>query len=328
MLRFLAVVAVLGLLAACSSGSGSADAGGGLDGAQWERAAPEPGQVPDTDTDQRHVIVTGWMTLSVRNATTAADETVRIVEDAGGRVDARSQQTVSGSPAAEVFLRVRIPSDRLTETLRALEDVGEVQELSTDSEDVTLQVTDLDARIEALEVSIARLQGLMADATSTADLLAAESALSERQAELDSLRAQRTVLGEQVDLATIHITLRAPSATPAPVPGGFWGGVVQGWSSLVTAFNRTVVVLGVLLPWAVVGGIVAGIVLIVRRARPNRPDRPRRHPVTGPVPQYPARPSATTPQQGSPGVSHPGPPQPGAPQAPPPGQPPSGGPTG
>ena len=131
-------------------------------------------------------------------------------------------------------------------------------------------MTDLDARIRALEVSIARLQELMGAATSTADLLEAERALTERQSDLDSLRAQRTYLGEQVALGTISLSLLSREAAPSPEPGGFWGGVVRGWTALVTTLNTAIEVLGALVPWALFAALVAGLVLLVVRIRRRR----------------------------------------------------------
>ncbi|MFM8893961.1 MAG: DUF4349 domain-containing protein, partial [Actinomycetales bacterium] len=51
--------------------------------------------------------------------------------------------------------------------------------------------------------SITRLQTLIDQATTTADLIEAEVALSDRQAELDSLRAQRAYLADQVGMSTL-----------------------------------------------------------------------------------------------------------------------------
>ncbi len=320
LIRSLVVLAVVGGLAACSQGG--SDSGGSLgvdvesaprDGVVADEAAPESGE---STTDDRQVIVTGSLTLTVEDALTAADEAQRIVEDAGGRVDAYSQQDPYEDIPVSVYLTVRIPSEDLTATLDELETLGEVEDLALNRQDVTLQMTDLDARIESLEISIERLQGLMAEATTTADLLAAEAALTQRQAELDSLVAQQTYLSEQVDLATISLSLLPEAVAPEPAPEGFWGGVQKGWSALVNAFNALVVVLGALLPWAILGGVIAGVVLLIRRLVPRKPKPPRPAP-PGPAPFTPL----SGPQQYGPpqqqGQPYPGPQQRG-PQQPPP----------
>ena len=85
-----------------------------------------------------------------------------------------------------------------------------------------------------------RLLAMLAEAKRTEDLISLERTLQERQGELDSLRSQRTVLGNRVALATIELTL---TSDPPPVkvgPGGFWPG--SSWcSTRSTALARSVI---------------------------------------------------------------------------------------
>lgn len=281
--RTAAVLGLVGVLAACSSaGTAGSDAGYApevsVEDAPRDSAA---GTGTDAAAD-RQVVVTGSMTVVTDDPLAAADEATDVVESAGGRVDSRSEAAGDETSLPSASLVVRIPADRLTETLERLGEIGVVEDLALDRQDVTLQVTDLDARIGALQASIDRLQALISQATTTADLLEAENALTARQAELDSLTAQRAYLAEQVDLSTISISLLPEEAAPAPAPGGFWGGVTAGWNALVTAFNAVVVLLGMLLPWLLVAGVVTGVVLLVRRLVPHKPRPPR--PPAGPWP--------------------------------------------
>lgn len=298
-IRAATILALLGGMAACS-GSGS-DSGVSVDsdggGPVSDEAAPG-GDASVEDSD-REVIVTGSLSLRVDDALEAADEAARIVREAGGRVDDRSEQVPVDETPASAYLTVRIPADDLDDALEDLRTLGEVRELSLNRQDVTLQFTDLEARIQALEISVTRLEGLMSEAGSITELLAAEAALAERQAELDSLTAQRTYLGEQVALSTIYLSLLPKASTPAPAPGGFWGGVQTGWSALVTFFNQVLVVLGVLVPWILLAGVVLVIVWVIRRSLPKKP----RPPVAAQPPRF-----AQPPYPGGPGV-------PGAPGA-------------
>ena len=137
--------------------------------------------------------------------------------------------------------------------------------MSVSRSDVTTKTVDLDARISALQTSVARLQALMDDAASTADLLAAEKALSERQANLESLQSQRALLADQVELSTLTVHLQPIGVAPAGGPDGFLEGLSTGWKALVSALGAAVVVLGVLLPWLAVAGLVAAAVLVSLR---------------------------------------------------------------
>src|SRR5699024_9813240 len=116
---------------------------------------------------------------------------------------------------------LRVPADELEQLMKDIEGSGEVVERSQNAEDVTDAVRDLDARISALEVSTERLEDIMGEADSAADLLEAEKALSERQGELESLVAQRDDLEDQVSMSTLEVELRETDS------GGDRGGFAE-----------------------------------------------------------------------------------------------------
>lgn len=299
LLRIVPVLLLVLALAACGAGGGSDELvdGGGDDLAGEGERGPAAGDDADSGADDgRQVVTTGSLTVAVDDPLSAADEATRIAAAVGGRVDHRSERPeVEGTPAS-ASLTLRVPADRVADVLDDLEALGEPRDLALERQDVTLTVRDLDARIQALEVSIARLADLMGAATSTGDLLEAEAALTERQAELDSLQSQRTYLGEQVALATIRLSLVSRETAPSPAPGGFWGGLVSGWTALVNTLNRAIEVVGALVPWAIFGALVVAVVLLVRRLRPRRPGPPGTSAATSAA------------QAGPPPRQHPGPP--------------------
>lgn len=231
-------------------------------------AAPEAPPPPPTDatTVAPDIITTGSLSIVVAEPSQAADRLALAVKDAGGRVDSRSEQSGPSSPTVELVLR--IPPDKVDTVLDDAKDVGEVESMSISHTDVTAQRVDLDARIKALQTSVNRLLQLMDRAGDVADLLAAESSLTQRQAELDSLNAQRAQLGDQIGYATISVSI---SAEPTVTPGGFTGAVGHGWQSLVSAVHGVVLAIGFLLPWIPVAAVVAlAAVVVVRRHRKAR----------------------------------------------------------
>ena len=141
--------------------------------------------------------------------------------------------------------------------------------------DVTQQQQDLDGRIEALTASVDRLQQLLAEATTIADLIAIESELTTRQAELDSLTQQRDWLVDQVDFSTITVDLVTEDVAPDPQPDDFWSGLVAGWNALVAFASWLGVAVGVMLPWLLVAlvttAVIVAIVLLATRRRRGAP---------------------------------------------------------
>ncbi|WP_286278170.1 DUF4349 domain-containing protein [Naasia aerilata] len=285
-LRLAAVAAVVLALAGCTSGSGGSDSGssgGGIavDGGKAPDGGvasgggqPVVGEAPES-ADGRDVVVTGYLSMVADDPLRAADRARGVIEQAGGRLDGITKEPKSEYQDASSQLIARIPSERLDDTLDDVEALGSVQSLSTSANDVTQQTTDLDARITSLQSSVDRLRQLIGSATTTADLIAIETALSEREANLESLTAQRDYLADQVDYATMTIAFTTPAGAPDAPPTDFWGAVVAGFSALLSALGWTLIAIGAALPWLVFLALLGALaLLIIRLVRRNRRPKP------------------------------------------------------
>lgn len=273
-----AVLLSLGLLTGCAMSSDSATpepAGGAapVDEAQQEQAQDPAANNPTVD--DRALVTTGEMGITtgdVSSTTSTAEEVVSTLE---GRIDSRSEQAGNRTTTD---LTIRVPADDYEALIDELRTIGTVEYVSTDVEDVTMETVDLEARIASLEASVDSLRGMLAQATSVTDMLEVESTLSEREAELQSLRAQQTALADQVAMSTLHLTISNDElVNPTPDDeGGFLGGLQAGWNTLVGFFNGLITVIGFLLPGLVVLAIMAAIIFFVIRAivRSRRSGRP------------------------------------------------------
>ncbi|MDG4664068.1 DUF4349 domain-containing protein [Mycobacterium sp. 236(2023)] len=299
-------IATLGIMTGCAGQAPSsnesaatevATPGGATD--SFVGAAPEfgPPQAPPPVEEKRDVVKTASMTVTVPDPSEAADEAAVIVERSDGRVDSRTEDAGSGTGRAVTSVVLRVPVAKLDEVMRELKELGVVETASTTSEDVTAQRVDLDARIEALRTSVDRLLGIMRDARDPEALITAEDALSERQAELDSLRAQREALGDRVSYSTVDVTFYA-EVVGGPAPEeyvGFLGQVRRGWDGLVAVTGGAILILGLMLPWlgvvVVLGAIVYGIVRVSQarsaaapHAEVTPPVEPEQQPSSEPEP--------------------------------------------
>ena len=213
------------------------------------------------------VITTGYLSLIVDDPSVSADEVSQLVLDAGGRIASRSDYSPTdyGSPSS--YLELRVPYDSVETTLAAISDRGIVQESSLNSVDVSLQKVDLDARLEVLNTGITRLQALLEEAATTADVVTIESALTERQSERDSLQSQRDYLSDQTLFATISVNLYTPLDAAPRNQDGFLDGLVRGLESIVSFGAGLIVWAGILLPWLGVLALVVAAIAITRRVR-------------------------------------------------------------
>lgn len=208
-------------------------------------------------TMEKSIITSGTMALDVSDVAKSTSDLRLIVAEAQGQVDQDSETVNPDEPADRIAdLTIRVPADSFTTVLERIEGLGVVTSRSISRSDVTIQVVDVEARIKAIESSIVRLQSLIDQATSTADLIEAENALTARQAELDSLRAQQAYLADQVGMSTLQVSLR--------------------WEESAGSSNDAIVLLVVGLILGIGIGLLAWLItaLIRRSLRPARPGAP------------------------------------------------------
>lgn len=277
--RFALAAALLGavVLAGCSAGDNAAsseysDDSDGAYAEDYDEAgyeAPGYDEVGSSvaDAGARMVVQTGWISITSSDPVAAADSVVAKVLAAGGRTDSRSVIAASEYQSPSATLMIRVPSAQVDDVLGKIAEEGELVQSEISAEDVTLSAQDLDARIEAKELSVERLSDLLAQATTNEDIISAEQTLTDRQAELEQLRAERAWLAEQVSLSTVTVEIRVPEEAEAPPNYGFGAGLANGWATMVTAATMALAIIGFVLPWLVVIGTGAAIVMLTVRRR-------------------------------------------------------------
>jgi glycine cleavage system regulatory protein len=248
-----------------SAGSASDSGGSAAPGEALAGGGEEAGAAA-----AREIVTTGSATVVADDPAAAATRLARLVEEAGGRVERRSETAATADSPGSASMTVRLPADRMTGAVEALGTLGTVEHVDVQSTDVTGEGQDLDARIAALTTSTDRLRELMSTAGSTEDLLQVEQELSDRQADLDALTAQRQRLSDQVAMSTLDVEIVPEPVAAAQSRGGFLGGLAAGWGALVTTVQTVVLVLGALLPWlALAGAGYLGYRWLRRRTRPS-----------------------------------------------------------
>ena len=261
---------------AVDSADATADGSGGAVAPRDERGVKGADAPIATLDETREIIVTAEMTLRVEDTKESADDIAALAQEYGGFVESASLglDPDAGDIAPEQpreqgsgWISIRVPAGDLEEVMAAVGDDGEVLSSSISRDDVTSAAVDLRARIESARTSVQRLTELLAQSGSVADLIAAESALSERQAQLESYEQQLKQLDEQVALSTISIRMTEQATATAAEPAGFGDGLLAGWNGLVASLNGLVIAVGFLLPWLGIAAIVLLAVWLIRRRR-------------------------------------------------------------
>lgn len=263
--------AARGGVASGSSGAGSSGASApAADGASFVTDALDapPGQTG------RSFISSASMTVRTDDVAAAKVQAVTLTETAGGGLF--GEQTTFAEKANAV-LTLKVPPAKFRPLLDDLARLGSLQSQEVKTDDVTSQVIDLDARIQAAEASLGRTQALLGQATNLNDIANLEREVSRRQADLESLRGQRKTLADRVDLATVVLTLTGDTPTPAIAeakqapppaePPTFSDGLARGTDVASTVGSWLLALIGALLPFAPVVLVIVGLVALGRRRR-------------------------------------------------------------
>ncbi|MBM3683608.1 MAG: DUF4349 domain-containing protein [Actinobacteria bacterium] len=277
-------IGILVLGAVVAVGCGSDDSGGPVNGgalggpAPLERSLPATVGSADTvvtpgsiDLDAgRSLVVRGSATVLVDDVEDAVEVVRRVADAAGAELVASDVALEGDRPTARLTYRV-LP-DRYRDLVASFAGIGKLLAEESSVDDVTGTVVDLDARIEATEISVERLRDLLARTADVAALTAVEAELATREADLAALRAARSALGNLVDRATLTVVLTAtdPATSLEEPPAGFVDGVRAGWDVVVAIGRAIAVVAGFGAPVAPFAVVLVVVVRLLRWRRRRR----------------------------------------------------------
>lgn len=232
-------------------------------------AAASDSGVARTGAMQRAVISKGNVALRAGDVGQARFDVGKVVDKYGGEIAEENTETDREGVVQHSHLVVRVPADDFAAALDELKGIGTLINASSKSTDVTTQVIDVDVRVRAQRRSIERIQQLLARAKSIADIVAIETQLTQREAELQSLEQQQAHLADQTSMSTITVSLeRTDSAREEDDDTGFLAGLAAGWRALAAFGVGVATVAGALLPWLVLLGLLGTpALLLVRRLR-------------------------------------------------------------
>jgi hypothetical protein len=298
----LATITMTAVLAACSSsdsgggsdadsstssydsesGASSGDLGTaespstGRDAAGSDDSTSSSAGGPSTPQMERAVVSTGTVSLSSTDVTKTRQDVQRIVDAQGGDITEEDTRTDEEGGASYSRFVIRVPSNRFSTAMAALQQVDGLVAAGRGSDDVSTEVIDTAARVRAQESSLERVELLLAESTSLKDLIWIESQLTTRQAELDSLKSQQSWLTDQTSLSTITVDITQkqagevvePTKKKDEEPAGFLDGLSGGMKALGGTFAAIGLIVGALLPFAAVALVIGlPVWLVVRRRR-------------------------------------------------------------
>jgi hypothetical protein len=185
----------------------------------------------------------------------------------------------SGDQTGFGTLTLSVPADKLDTALDQIsKQVGTVLRRTTSSQDVTAQYVDTESRLKTMRASVERVRALMTQAKDIGQVVALESELSRRQADLESLESQLGALKNSVERSTLTVSLTTPASAPE-TSNGFLDGLRSGWDAFTASASGLLTAIGAVLPFAAFVALIGAAVLwLLRRRRADQP------PATPPAP--------------------------------------------
>ena len=130
--------------------------------------------------------------------------TLRTIQSAAERLGGYMQE-VSGST-----ITLRVPATRFTETIKVIEEAGEVVDRQIRALDVTEEMRDLHIRLENAEKLRQRLLELFAKADKLEDSIKIEAELARVSEQLDTVKGKIRFVESQLAMSTLRVELNSP----------------------------------------------------------------------------------------------------------------------
>jgi hypothetical protein len=228
-------------------------------------AAPADAKLP------RRIVYTGNVTLVVENFEQFPEKVAAIVQQFDGFIASSQISGATGSPRNGTW-KVRIPVDRYDDFVAAARKLGEVQNISTDSQDVTEEYYDVEARIRNKETEEKRLLKHLTDTTGKLEeILVVEKELSRVREELERMQGRLRVLKDLVTLTTVTLHVNEIKGYVPPQAPTYGTRVSRAWTGSLDALAETAQALSIaavaVIPWLAVPALFAVLLAIVLRRR-------------------------------------------------------------
>ena len=195
------------------------------------------------------------------------------LDDQGSTVPTQGSTASSGSGHPYATLTLRVPEQGFDAAVKRFATLGDVQSVSTSSEDVTSQYVDLQARLRHFRAVEQRLVRFLAATSNVSQMLAVQDRIDKVQLTIEQLSAQLKSMSETTTYGTLSVFLQEKGSTAVVVTSSttFTGTLWRSVQLLGHGARVTGLVLAALLPFAAVAAVIAlAVWYVTRRVRRHR----------------------------------------------------------
>jgi hypothetical protein len=214
----------------------------------------------NNSTLARKIIYTATVSLVVEKLNPAQKKLEDLVRRSKGYIAETNIGGETGEPRTGTW-KVRVPVDGYQSFLDAVSKIGEVQTVSSNSQDVSDEYYDIEARLRNKRVEEQRLIEHLKNSTAKlSDILMVEKEISRVRGEIEQMTGRLRVLANLSSLTTITVTIHEIKDYVPPAPPTFATEITRTFSAslgaLVDFGKGALLVFIALAPWLVLLALI------------------------------------------------------------------------
>ena len=285
-IALLATLALIFALTACGNktaddGGQNTEGGGAKDYLQGSGTAPiaptgEQGGIREDDkagansplTNGAKLVYKAELSIEALKYDEAEQKVMQAIDACGGYVEKSSvsggQTYYDGIKNRQAYFTIRVPVANYAQFMQTVAESGNVVNNTQYITDITLQYVDNEARLTSLKMQEERLLVLYARADTVEEIMQVEQSLQNVRYQIESAQSTKNVYDNQVDYATINLSLYEVRDITAPQNTFFdriaaaFKGSLRG---IANFFQQAVIFIIYALPYMA----VAAVLLLVAR---------------------------------------------------------------
>jgi len=177
------------------------------------------------------------LTVRVKSVAQAQQNIETMAAGLGGFVQQSNRNEAEGQTGTAT-LALRIPVRQFDEALKEIRSQGDVVSDSSNGNDVTSDVVDMEARLKVLRAEESDYLVLLGRARRTGEIMEIRDKLTEIRTEIESITSQRNVAKDMAAYSTINVTLeQRPLVGQVPKVEGQDTWLTDTWATAVNGLS-------------------------------------------------------------------------------------------
>ena len=229
----------------------------------------------------RTIIRNGYVSLEVESVGRAFEAAQALAAMHGGYVaDSSFSGDLGDDDEEERFvyanLTLRIPADRYDRVIDDLRELAlSVLSISTNTQDVTGEVTDLESDLRNLRAVEAQYLELLGHATEVGDVVLVHDRLTQTRGQIERIQGSLALLQSLADLSTLHVDLQSQPPEEGADGGSLLDAARDGWEASLATLNviARASLAVIAFSWWLVPIVVVVLAVLYRRGLLTRRER-------------------------------------------------------